>query len=334
MIRFSLLLLFACFALRASAQKNEVSTVLDSIIRHAQTASVYRNAVKWDSVVPIIRDFAKNARSVPELGPALKYLLQVLGDEHGRVFYNGQVIAYYYGEQKPHQMHFRPEWYQQIQGGQTYPFKTELLSHQIGYVRIAGLPMGDNAKMALDIQEPLCELARKGAQKWIIDLRYNGGGNLNPMAEGLAPLLGNDTLGGAQGLTPAESPVWEIKNGDFYNFGYSIALPNRCALSDTARVAVLTSLYTASSGEALAAMFKGRPNTRFFGEKTLGMVTGTNWTLINDSVAVSISTNFFKDRKGVVYRNYVEPDEAIPFSPVEHPADDAGIQRAAAWLKE
>ena len=100
----------------------------------------------------------------------------------------------------------------------------------------------------------------------------------------------------------------------------------------TRRVAVLTSVHTASSGEALAVMFKGRANTRVFGGKTLGMITVTDWTVISDSTAMTISVGYYSDRTGRVYDQFVDVDEEVPFTPTESFASDAGVRRALVWL--
>ena len=318
-----------------SAQQNELRMELDKIIEVAQSTSLYRDRVNWDQVRDSTYVLAGKATGFAQLAPALNYLLESLGDEHGRIFYNNQVIAYYYsGQLKEHQIGFDPMLYGQVQSGQPYTFEALLLKDHIGYIRMPGLPMGDNMLMAKNIQDKVCELTEKGADRWIIDLRYNGGGNMNPMVEGLTAILGDGSVGGAEGLTAADNIIWEIRDGDFYNDGYSILLPEECRDASGQRVAVLTSLYTVSSGEALAVIFKGRAQTRFFGARTLGMVTGTSWDVISDSVTVSISTNFYKDRNGKVYRNYVDVDEEIQSIHSPEMIDEPCILRAMAWIDQ
>ena len=89
-----------------------------------------------------------------------------------------------------HQKAFDMDIYQQVQRGTIYPFRAELIDERIGYVRIVGLGMGDNEQMARNIQDEVCRLRNAGADRWIVDLRYNGGGNMNPMVEGLATIIG------------------------------------------------------------------------------------------------------------------------------------------------
>ena len=317
-MRVRFLIPLVLFPLNIFSQDTHIREVLDGVIQVAQTKSLYREKVNWEVVTDSMYQLSSDAKDIPALAPAFNYLLEVLQDEHGRIFYNHQPIAYYYsGELKEHQKAFDMDIYQQVQSGAIYPFRAELIDARIGYVRIVGLGMGDNEEMARNIQDEVCRLKAAGANRWIVDLRYNGGGNMNPMAEGLAAIIGDGPSGGAAGVLPADDVTWEIINGDFYNHGYSIRIPNTCGDDSLPRVAVLTSLYTASSGEALAVIFKGRDRTRFFGGNTLGMVTGTNWEVINDQLAISISVNYYRDRKGKVYQKYVDVDEEItyPFDP-------------------
>ena len=328
-------LLFYCLvAGTAFGQKSDpVASVLQKIVAHAEKASLYREKIGWDTLRQRVFELAEQAKTVPELGPALKYLLKALGDEHGRVFHNNQIIAYAYGPLKPHQQSFQSEIYAKIQSGKVYAFATKALTPKIGYVRVVGLPMGDNTQMAQAIETEICALAQSGIDHWVVDLRYNGGGNMHPMAEGLALLIGDWMVGGTKGLTLEESSKWAITKGNFYYDDYSINLPSTCKVNRKPKVAVLTSIYTASSGEALAVIFKGREHTRFFGEKTMGMVTATDWEVIDPATAMTISVSYYQDRNGKVYDQYVDVDESLPFVTEPLSADDFAANRALAWLK-
>lgn len=323
------------FPLNIFSQETHIREVLDGVIHVAQTTSLYRENVNWEAVKDSMYQLAADTKDIPTLAPAFNYLLEVLQDEHGRIFYNHQPIAYYYsGELKEHQKAFDMDIYQQVQSGAIYPFRAELIDARIGYVRIVGLGMGDNEEMARNIQDEVCRLRNAGADRWIIDLRYNGGGNMNPMAEGLATIIGDGPSGGATGVVSADDVTWEIVDGDFYNNGYSIRIPNTCGDDSLPKVAVLTSLYTASSGEAIAVIIKGRERTRFFGGNTLGMVTGTNWEVISEEISMSISVNYYRDRTGKVYRNYVDVDEEIAFASDIEARMDPCVRRSIEWLMQ
>ena len=334
MKRSILLLLLISYTLGACAQKSATELTFEKIIEHAENNSLYRDNVDWTALKKEMHLLAQNADSVSQLKPALDLMLKQLNDTHGRVFHNNKFLSYYSGEKMPHLEHIDWNVYSEIQSGQVYEFKATLLQDSIGYVRIVGLPMGDNEKMTSDIQNAVCEVIEKGAQNWIVDLRYNGGGNMFPMVEGITNIIGDGIVGGTRGVTEAESSTWQIKNGDFFYDDQTIAIENKCPLSENPKVAVLTSIYTASSGEALAVILKKRPGTRFFGDKTNGKVTATDWHQIDNFTAMSISVSYYKDREGNLYDQYVDVDEKIAFEPKVYFDKDKCINRAIEWLNE
>ncbi|MFT6809253.1 MAG: carboxyl-terminal processing protease, partial [Saprospiraceae bacterium] len=52
-------------------------------------------------------------------------------------------------------------------------------------------------KNTIKIRNGIIDLHGRGAKKWILDLRYNRGGDINPMIAGLAPLIGDGNIGGS-----------------------------------------------------------------------------------------------------------------------------------------
>jgi C-terminal processing protease CtpA/Prc len=330
--KYILIYLLISNSFTSCAQKSETELTLDKIIEHAENSSLYRKNVDWTSLKKDMYSLAKNADSVSQLKPALNLMLEKLNDTHGRVFYNNQFLSYYSGKKKEHRKNMDSDIYNEIQSGQVYEFRTSIIDNNIGYVRIVGLPMGDNEKMSSEIQNSICELIQKGAEKWIIDLRYNGGGNMFPMVEGISNIIGDGIVGGTKGVTKEESSVWQIKNGDFFYDEQTVALENKCPITNTQKVAVLTSVYTASSGEALAVILKKRAKTRFFGNNTMGMITATDWKQIDSLTAMSISVSYYKDRENNLYDKYVDVDEIIEFEPKTEFEKDKGINRAIEWL--
>lgn len=310
----------------------DVQRVLDVVLDHAEEASMYRNAVDWPALRSEVYDLAAEADSIPDLGPAIRHMLEALGDEHGRFLYNRQHIAFYNGPEKPHLAGIDVDMYNQIQQGQTYALGADLVAPGIGYIRIVGMPMGDNTQMAQTVQDAVCAQAAKGAQDWIVDLRYNGGGNMFPMVEGLAAIIGDGHVGGAVGLTPDENVTWRVEDGDFYYAEQSVQLENDCTFDILPKVAVLTSMYTASSGEVVAVVFKGREKTRFFGEPTHGLTTVNDYTPIDSLSILLLSVSTYQSRDGVVHKSYVDVDEHIPYHPNPLSADDSAVRAALDWL--
>lgn len=331
----SILLLIILFPFVSFGQINqEIKKILDAVIAHTEEASLYRQKVDWTSLKAEMYAMSAQANSIDELVPAFNLMFERLEDTHGRVFYQRKPIAYYMGPTKEHQKKVDPEIYQQIQYLEKYPFTTKLLNDNVGYIRIVGLMMGDNEEMAKEIQNAVCDLIKNGADRFVLDLRYNGGGNMHPMLEGLTAILGKGIVGGSDGLTSDENSVWEVKKGDFYYDDFSIQLKESCKVKGIPNVAVLQSEYTASSGEVVAICFKGRKNTRFFGAKSYGLTSVTDWTVFNDSTFMTVSTGYYQDRIGKVYKEYVDVDEEFDFVKEPLSERDKTLERALEWLAQ
>ena len=338
-LRNKKILLSAIFALffhiSAFGQVSEsLKVYLDGAVSHAQNNSLYREKVDWDLLKKEAYSQVKDAKTVEDLTPALRNILSKLEDSHGKFIYKNKMIAYWFGEPTVNQKKIDSKVWSEIQSGK-YSFKSTLLENKVGYLRISGLPMGDNVKMSEEIRNAVCSLKNQKAKHWIVDLRYNGGGNMYPMMEGLGSLIGDGIVGKVADYKGNTLSTWTIKDADFYYDSYLAAdLPNNCKFEKSPKVAVLISQYTASSGEAVAVAFKGRPNTKFFGLDTAGLVTVTDWTPINTDLFASISVGYYADRNGKVYRNFVEPDEKIEVVLTEEVKRDEALQKAIAWLKK
>ncbi len=152
------LLLIACiYSLVLSnmrAQKDvSFSHTLNSIIDHAQSASLYRQNVNWSKLRNEVLERAGKMASMQEMQPAFNYLLEAIGDEHGKIFFQQNVVAYYFGGLKDHHNGFDVNIYNAIQSGQKYSFEVKILGPDIGYVRLCGMPMGDHFKRQKNLGE-------------------------------------------------------------------------------------------------------------------------------------------------------------------------------------
>lgn len=92
-------------------------------------------------------------------------------------------------------------------------------------------------------------------------------------------------------------------------------------------VAVLIDGGTASSGEAIAVAFRGRPDTRFFGEATFGVSNSTFPYKLSDGAELYLVIAVDLDRNGTEYNLGVQPDEEIPWA-----SDDPVLHAALDWL--
>jgi len=156
-----------------------------------------------------------------------------------------------------------------------------------------------------------------------------------PMLAGLGPLFCDGAVGGETDVTGDRLVNWAMASGNFF-YGDSnyIELPASDSISCPAKTAILISRYTASSGEVVATTFKGRPKTRFFGERSAGYTTVTNWEPISDDLFMSISVSYYVDRTEQVYKTTIPPDTAIDFDPTPELEKDPFVSTALMWLGE
>ena len=208
------------------------------------------------------------------------------------------------------------------------------MKNNVGYLKIVGIaPNVDIEKESKKIREAVSALTKQRIELWIIDLRYNGGGNMHPMMAGIAPLVGNGIVGSLTNLANEKLFDWEIKGANFIYAGYqAVTLPDNLKFKTIPKIAVLTSRWTVSSGEIVATAFKGRPNTKFFGEATGGYTTNNGWDILGDEIILNISTGIFTDRNGKAYEHNIPVDIEIPFEVIKDQEKDPCIIAAKKWL--
>ena len=202
-------------------------------------------------------------------------------------------------------------------------------------MKIVGVgPNLDGQKEVERIRNSLTGFVEKKVNKWIIDLRYNGGGNINVMLAGIAPLLDAETVVQIKGDKNDIIASAEIKDGNFWYRGSNVFnIKNKTKIRNP-KIAILTSRWTTSSGEFVAVAFKGQKNTKFFGEETDGKTTENSWEVINNEIALIISTGVYCDRNENIYAENVKPDKEIIFDVEENKDKDKGIIEAINWLND
>ncbi|MCW0211746.1 MAG: S41 family peptidase [Pseudonocardia sp.] len=147
-----------------------------------------------------------------------------------------------------------------------------------------------------------------GAERWIVDLRGNGGGSMWPMLAVVAPLLrpGPEGRIGAFVDRAGGSTPWRLLPGALLAGRRPMARASRESLSGP--VAVLTDGGTAGSGEAVAVAFRGVPDVRSYGSPTLGFSTGNETLPLPGGSVLTVTTSRFADRTGQLYGARIIPD--------------------------
>jgi len=188
------------------------------------------------------------------------------------------------------------------------------------------------------LQRIVADLDQSHPAGWIVDLRGNVGGNMWPMLAGIGPVLGEgDHLG--EFFTLDSHSTWKYRNGvaaeieDGKEGPYPAVAGSPYKLAGTPKVAVLIDRGTGSSGEAIAIAFRGRPETRFFGDHTEGTSTANGLVKLSDGASMWLTIGVDADRTGKQYFAGFDPDEVIRLGDKVLPDDqDPVVQGALRWL--
>lgn len=151
-----------------------------------------------------------------------------------------------------------------------------------------------------------------------------------PMLAGLSPLLGETTVGYFLDAEDKRT-AWRVSRGAAA-LGeatlVSLADPAALNLAD-APVAVLIGPRTASSGEAVALAFRGRANTKFFGDRTAQLSSANIVKVMPDGAIIAVTAAAFVDRAGRLYgvTEGIGPDD-------DQTAALDAMAAATSWLRE
>jgi carboxyl-terminal processing protease len=215
-----------------------------------------------------------------------------------------------------------------------------LLQGRFGYVRTATFN-GQGDAHTQEYHDIIRELDQPATCGWVVDMRFNGGGNMWPMLAGVGPILGEGSPGSFVDADGVRTP-WYYEAGASGTLRDGVksraagaAVPHRLR-REGAPVAVLTGPTTASAGEAVTIAFRGRPDTRSFGAPTFGVPTANSAYFMSDGSVVVLTTAWEEDRNGVRYTTRMPPDEdtGSVASTNADPAADPTLARALQWLGE
>jgi hypothetical protein len=184
----------------------------------------------------------------------------------------------------------------------------------------------------------VADLMAQKPDGWLVDLRGNGGGNMWPMLAGITAILGEGDLGSFRAPGGGGS-TWFLKDGTVSTrpgVVESVQSPSPGPSPSPAAfpwLAVLFDRGTASSGEAVAISFAGRPRSRSFGEHTAEFSTANQNFPLPDGAMLLLCTSVEADRTGRLYPDGLDPDVTIPTPESRPPEDgDAVIEAAEDWL--
>lgn len=161
----------------------------------------------------------------------------------------------------------------------------------VGYIRISSFLKGT----AKDFKLAVRDLKNEGCDKFVIDLRNNGGG------------LTDESIEIADYLLPACKIMSEVpKNGEEKVF-------NSKASSADLDMVILTNAETASASEILAGAIQDNKAGLIIGEKTFGKGVTQLTRKFKDGSAVKLTvTEYFRPNGSTVNGEGITPDVEVP----------------------
>lgn len=284
------------------------AAVLDAAIRIVREHALRAQDVDWPQLITAMHAMSEDAKSPADVHPAIRFMLAELGDHHSFLMERSDVRQ------------------NRTEGAATSLSAVRLLQGGIGYIEMPGyFGMNVDARHAFAGQmvAAIGKLSPQARCGWVVDLRSDTGGNMYPMLAALRPLLGDGKLGSFRDAHGHVTTFAAPGSPD-------PASPKALALQH-APVAVLYGPHTASSGEAVAIAFRGRPDTRSFGQPTAGLSTGNAGFRLPDGSMIFLTVAVDMDRTGQVYGGKLQPD--VPVVAPDAGGDPA-LAAARAWFEQ
>ena len=168
---------------------------------------------------------------------------------------------------------------------------------------------------------------------WIIDLRFNLGGNCKPMLLGLYDFLGDNQIWGTLDLNKEWTNKVTLEKGNYLSNSKKVSYIKPSGdLLDRSKVVLLMNRATGSSGEVVALAFKERPNTIFIGENTYGATTSNIKVELPFDAYMALTIGFDGDRNGKFYKT-IAPDVAVNRKDnFDNLLEDGNIQEAIKFI--
>jgi len=293
--------------------RDSIAVFYDSLIYQLKTNYLYSETTNWESVIPI-SEKALKAKSFGESLVLCTAVFDTINGSHLNIFsehgwYKWSRGRQYKQEEFSHSFLVKYE---------TQPgFEVKILNNKHGYILMPGMLMIDIPQDSINMEaqrmyDQIMEVVNaRSLQGWIIDLRFNVGGNVFPMLAALYHFLGDNTAYLSLDQDGVVDDLVKLDRGKVFDDRRAMAAVVPQAKADTkVPVALITGILTASSGELVAVAFKGRDQVKVIGEPTAGMLTGNNLTQLPFDVKLTLTSGYLADRKAH-YETPIKPDITI-----------------------
>lgn len=284
----------------APSMSPEAKAYLDRATTLFREQHINSSKMDWPALTQRAYAAASGAKTSADTYPAIQLIIRELGEKHTNFIDPDRAKAATTG---------RPS-------GKAVPSPLLLpeavrLANGIGVIRLyAFMGSSEQGKVYADAgQAKIAQLKAAGVCKFVLDLRFDQGGNMYPMLNAVNGLLHDGVLGTFEDAHGNFTP-WVLRDGQATVGAQMDSAPVPTApTSNVPPVAVLLGPMTISAGEYTAMSFEGRAHTRFFGSPSGGFVTANHVVPLSDGAAIVMTGAWGLDRTGKKYLEAIDPDE-------------------------
>lgn len=310
--KFAFILIFVlsfCSAQQQKTSQDSINFFYNKLFYNLQRSYLDKN-IDWKNVKFKTDQNLKNYKNFESSLAEIKNLFSTINATHSAVYFNNKV--YNSGVKILSKEDFSSSGLKKYKSNPA--FEVRLLDKNTGYIFIPQMSFSDRSYESLHLatQKMYDEVSKirksQNIKDWIVDLRLNTGGDASPMILALYDFLGNNAVWKTIDGDGKTLQMVKLSDGIYYSENAkSNYIKPVGTIDENAKIAVLIGKSTASSGEIVALTFKGRKNTKFLGNPTVGMTTANAIANLPFSAYATVSIGFDADRFGNYFKN-ITPD--------------------------
>ena len=296
---------------QTESSKEKITAFYQALVENLQTEYLHRDTTNWNEV----REFvSKKTSQIDDYETALKVsseLFDLINCNHCQLFsenkhytstLNKRLSAEDFSEQFVLELEKKPA------------FHVKVIDENFAYIHMPGmllidLPQDELNQETQKMYDQIVAIEKNNSIKgWIVDLRFNIGGNAYPMLASLHYLLGDNVVYNTANKNGQRVKAHRLKNGGFYS-GEKLETQATPTIepNSTIPTAILIGKMTASAGENVAVAFKNRKNSILIGEQSYGFLTGNKLIELPYKNKIALTSSYITDKNNV-YREFITPD--------------------------
>ncbi len=317
--------------------RDSISTFYNTLISVMKSDYLYKDRLDWKQLQSELNDSLAQYDNFQMSLNQIMPFFDTCGADHCSIYMGEN--AFFPTQKGFNGTDFSEQWLTKYS---TQPdFEVKIINDKYGYILIPSMNFEDVSleniqKLSQPYYDKVLEIKQsKKIKGWIVDLRFNSGGNVYPMVLALYDLLGDNSIYGTMDINKKIVSMAKLKKGKYFDNDSitSFIIPKGKRLAKK-KVAIITGIVTASSGEITAMAFKGRGNTLFIGEPTMGKTTTNDRRELLFGAYMALTVGYDCDRNGVFYEQIIPDIKIEKEDNFENMLLDKNVQQAIKYFEE